>query len=366
VRGGRSRQVSPALTVVEEAKVSTFADSDKVVVVLYVAEASGAVFTAYSDLAKSLRDSYTFGYVVDADGSTAQAEGTSTPGVVLYKKFDERKAVYTGAVEAQALTEFIKANSVPLMDDIGPENYQGYAESGKPLAYLFVGSDADRAAHGPAAEELAKEYKGQINFVYLDATKYGGHANNVNLKQQWPAFAIQRQSDGAKFPLDQSKPLTAAALRAFVKDFADGKLQPSLKSEEIPASQDEPVHVLVGKQFAEVVNQPKDVFVEFYAPWCGHCKNLAPIWDQLGAKAPKTDFVIAKMDATANDIPSEFGIQIQGFPTLKLFRADGRVVDYEGDRSLPDLVRFLQKNAVNGKKVTDEDGDGDDDGKDEL
>lgn len=44
------------------------------------------------------------------------------------------------------------------------------------------------------------------------------------------------------------------------------------------------LQVVVGKNFAEIVNQDKDVLIEFYAPWCGHCKKLAPIFDELGEK----------------------------------------------------------------------------------
>jgi protein disulfide-isomerase A1 len=52
------------------------------------------------------------------------------------------------------------------------------------------------------------------------------------------------------------------------------------------------------------------------APWCGHCKSLAPIWEELGkAFAGRDDIVIAKMDSTANEVPE---VKIQGFPTLKV------------------------------------------------
>lgn len=61
-----------------------------------------------------------------------------------------------------------------------------------------------------------------------------------------------------------------------------------------------------------------------YAPWCGHCKKLEPIYNELGEKfADKEGVVIAKMDGTANEID---GLAIRGYPTLRFYPAGKKTV----------------------------------------
>jgi protein disulfide-isomerase A1 len=62
----------------------------------------------------------------------------------------------------------------------------------------------------------------------------------------------------------------------FIGYYKSGKLSPKMKSEKKPTTNDGPVTIVVGNTFEEYVagpNNQEDVLIEFYAPWCGHCKR---------------------------------------------------------------------------------------------
>ena len=80
------------------------------------------------------------------------------------------------------------------------------------------------------------------------------------------------------------------SFEAFVNAVMGGEVEPYMKSEPVPEDNDDPakVKVVVAKNFDEIVNDDsKDVLIEFYAPWCGHCKSLAPKYDELAEKVKK-------------------------------------------------------------------------------
>lgn len=118
-----------------------------------------------------------------------------------------------------------------------------------------------------------------------------------------------------------------------------------------PASDyDGNVLVLNDKNFHSFIDGSKPALVEFYAPWCGHCKNLAPTWAQLGDafSSQKDNVIIAKIDADANrDTGAHYGVQ--GFPTLKWFpkgvNSPEGVEDYKGGRDLQSLANFVREKS---------------------
>lgn len=137
-----------------------------------------------------------------------------------------------------------------------------------------------------------------------------------------------------------------------------GKLQPRIKSQSEPKKNTGPVKVIVGKTFDKIVkDKSKDVLIEMYAPWCGHCKNLEPIYKELGKSLKKEkNLIIAKIDATANDIPDEY--KVEGFPTIYYAPANDKdnPLKFEGDRTVEGFTKYLENHATVsfGKKLRDE------------
>ncbi|TIA95566.1 hypothetical protein E3P95_03653 [Wallemia ichthyophaga] len=353
-----TKQSLPPVSQVTPSNHDDFKQSDKVVIMAYNLKPNTDLYKTFHSTATNLRDNYLFGE--SDDSSVAKSAGVSGPSIVIYKSFDEgRNDVNTKSLDENSLTETININSIPLIDEIGPENFSRYATSGLPLAYIFENpEDPKLAQHVDELKPIAEEYKGKISFVWIDGVKFVEHGKALNLiKDEWPGFVIQDLQAGHKYPMDITKPVSKKNVAQFVKDFSNGKVEPSVKSEAIPAEQTDSAITLVADQFDEIVyNNEKDVFVEFYAPWCGHCKRLAPEWEAL-AQSYENDssLTIAKMDATANDIPPSTKFSISSFPTLKLQPAGTKEwIDYEGDRSPESLREFIKDNRGT-KSATDGD-----------
>ncbi|KAK6348456.1 hypothetical protein TWF718_006249 [Orbilia javanica] len=117
-------------------------------------------------------------------------------------------------------------------------------------------------------------------------------------------------------------------------------------------SSNSPVLQLTSKNFAEKILKSNHAsVVEFYAPWCGHCKNLKPAYEKAAENMKGLAQVAAiDCDEDANKRTcSEYGIQ--GFPTIKVFKPgkSGKpsVLDYQGQRTAKGIVDFLIEQIPN-------------------
>lgn len=352
-----------ALSSADEAQKAI--DENEVAVIAFLQDPEGEEGKAYTEVADMI-DSVPFFVVTEGTVfDHFSVEGDNA--VVLFKQFDEGRVNFEGTWNGADLKAFVDANQLPLVvefnDQVAPKVFGGDI---KTHVLLFLAkSDEGFEALVQEHRDAAADYKGEMIFLYVDAEDenherildYFGIATDA-LPQ---VRLIDMNNNDMKKYRPEVDDVTAANLREFCDGFKAGTLKPHLMSEEIPEEQNDAVYTLVGKAFEDVAFDPeKNVFVEFYAPWCGHCKQLAPTWKQLAEKyAGMDNVIIAQMDSTANEVER---VQIQGFPTLKFFPAgEGeKIEDYDGGRNLEDFVDFLESKGL----VAAEGGD--DEAKDEL
>jgi len=357
----------PATTLATEDEAKKFIEDNKVAVIGFFKDQDSAEAKNFLEVA-GVMDDVKFG--ITSEAAVFTANKVEKDGVVLFKAFDEGRNDYDGATDADELTKFINANSLPLVIEFNHDTAQKiFSGEVKNHLLLFVSQKSEAfPAQKEMAAKVAELHKGKVLFVTVDADEED-HKRILEFfgmkEDEVPGMRLIRlEEDMAKYR-PESNDLEEENVKKFVQDFLDGKLKQHLLSEEIPEDWDkEPVKVLVGKNFEEVaMNKDKNVLVEFYAPWCGHCKQLAPTWDKLGEKyKDHENIVIAKMDSTANELET---VKVQGFPTIKYFMADNTVVDYNGERTLEGLEKFLESGGKDGAGVPEDDEDLDEDEDDE-
>jgi len=225
--------------------------------------------------------------------------------------------------------------------ELTPNDFDSVVDGSRSVFVMFYAPWCGHCkSFKPDYAEVARAFESQKNDVVIAAVDADSH-RDLGSRFGVSGFpTLKFFPKGSTNPIEYEGGRSASDVIAFINKQANT----NAKIVEPPSS----VLVLTTENFDSIALDPsKDVLVEFYAPWCGHCKKLTPIYEQLGnAFAPEPNVVIAKVDATENqELATKYGVG--GYPTIKWFGKKNKEepLPYESARSLGAFVDFINTNA---------------------
>uniref|UniRef100_A0A7N6A7H8 Protein disulfide-isomerase n=1 Tax=Anabas testudineus TaxID=64144 RepID=A0A7N6A7H8_ANATE len=358
------KQAGPASVELKtEADLTKFLSDQDASVVGFFADDKSTAQAEFLKAASALRDNYRFAHTNSEDLLAGQ--GIDGEGVVLFRpprlnnKFEDSSVKFAeDKFTSNKIKKFIQDNIFGICPHMTDDNKDQLR--GKDLLVAYYDVDYDKNPKGSnywrnRVMKVAKSFLDQgkkLNFAVASKNTFSHDVSEFGLdgsSGEVPIVAI-RTAKGDKYVMTEEFSRDGKALERFLQDYFDGKLKRYLKSEPIPENNDGPVKVIVAENFDSIVNDDsKDVLIEFYAPWCGHCKNLEPKYKELGEKlANDPNVVIAKMDATANDVPSPYEVSGEFTPVVS-FSANRSVspLSFQGGREVSDFINYLKREASN-------------------
>jgi len=351
-----SGPISKKLETVEAAQ-KLIQKSGSIAVIGFFESEDSSLAKAFMKVADQLAD-LKFAHVLDEEIKKELKQ--TEEGIVLYRpkhlqsKFEDAQVVITETA-ASKIKSTLQSQALGLCGHRTQDNADNFP---KPLFVAYYGVDFVKNPKGTnywrnRVMKPGKKIQDEgetVHFAVSDASEMGRELEECGLVAGDLPVVCAWDKNGMKHKMDVD--FSMNTFEQFVRDVLAGKVEAYMKSEPVPDSNDEPVKVVVAKNFDEIVNnEDKDVLIEFYAPWCGHCKSLAPKYDELATKLKDEESItIAKMDATANDVPPQY--EVRGFPTI-YFAPKGSKDSpkkYEGGREVSDFISYLQRESTDGLK----------------
>ncbi|KAG7488630.1 hypothetical protein MATL_G00036180 [Megalops atlanticus] len=361
--GPPSKQVQTLKQVQEFIK-----DGDDVVIVGVFSTEQDTAFEIYQEACNTLRDDYKFLHTFN--NAVSKLLNTSPGQVVMIQpekfqsKYEAKSHFLTiqDSTTASEVQEFFKKHAFPLVGHRKQSN-DAKRYTKRPLVVVYYGVDFSfdyRVATQfwrNKVLEVAKDFP-EYTFAIADEEDYADELKGLGLSESGEEVNVGIFGEGGKKYAMEPEEFDSDVLREFVMAFKKGKLKPIIKSQPIPKNNKGAVKVVVGKTFEEIVmDTKKDVLIEFYAPWCGHCKKLEPEYLALGKKYKhEKNLVIAKMDATTNDVPHD-SYKVEGFPTIYFAPSNSKqnpIKFEEGRRDVEGFSTFLEKHATKLSQKRDE------------
>jgi len=224
--------------------------------------------------------------------------------------------------------------------DLTPDNFDTVIDGSNPAFIEFFAPWCGHCKNlAPEYEQVGQAFapfKSSVVVAKVDCDAHGDLCSRFQVSG-YPTLKWFPQGEVTN-PEQYSGGRTADDITSFIK----GKTGLNARIHKAPS------HVIevTDDNFDNVVlDNKKFVLVEFFAPWCGHCKSLAPDYEKLAAAfATELDVALVKIDADANKIKAK-KYDVSGFPTLIWFNKDNEYETYEGDRALSTLVDFVNEKA---------------------
>eukprot|EP00850_Spirogloea_muscicola_P006656 SM000032S12040 [mRNA] locus=s32:119433:124518:+ [translate_table: standard] len=346
------KKTGPAINSISSAsEVEDILAHEDVVAVAYFDKLEGPAFEELQTLAQD-EDATTFLQTTDADVADAlglKKSETKAPALAVLKKEEEKFVKYDGHFDKDEMATFVKANRLPLVITFNTDTASAIFDDDNSTQLLLFASPDDSDRLLPEYEAAAKKYKGKVMFVHVNNGDEEASRSVLEFfgvtGQELTLMAFSMAGPGTKYKHERD--INQKSIEGFAADLVEGKLTPYFKSEPLPSEDDGDVKIVVGKNFDSIVlDESKDVLLEVYAPWCGHCQELAPTWLRLAKRFSSVDsVVIAKMDGTTNEHPR---ISVEGFPSLLFYAAGNKSVEpipVDVDRTLKSLTQFIKKYA---------------------
>lgn len=326
--------------------------AEDILIVGYFSE-ENELYKRFQKAADQQRSTFAFAHSLKQDVNTKKGYNDV---VVLHRpkhmhaKFEPNAEVFDNTnANTHEIVNFINEKKNGLVGQISPTTEETFS---KPTVMVIYKIDWKRDPKGARywrnrVARVAKKFIGEITFTIGHYGDYDRQVGDWNFPRTQDICVILQAEKKQTFKMMDT--FSVENLEKFVNEYKDGALKPYIKSEPLPIGNKKPVKVVVGESFDEIVNDPtKDVLIEFYAPWCGHCKSLEPKYFELAVKLRDSkDIVIAKMDATANDVPYPY--EVQGFPTIywSPMGSKDSPKKYQGGREVKDFIEFIKREATN-------------------
>lgn len=267
-----TKKTGPAAFELENVEAAELLIKDnKVVVVGFFADRESEEAKTFLAVANAI-DEYPFAITSSEDVITKYEAKQGS--IVLFKQFDEGKAIYSGDNNEADIKKFVQAHSIPLIVEFNHDSAQRiFGGEIKSHLLMFLSKEAGHLESlVEPVKETAKKFRDNVLFVTINADEED-HQRILEFfgmkKEEVPAMRLIRlEEDMAKYKPENAE-LSAENIENFVQLYMDGKLKQHLLSQDAPEDWDKtPVKTLVSTNFDEIAfNKDKDVLVEFYAPW---------------------------------------------------------------------------------------------------